>query len=151
MKSFFQTLQRSELSELVQGLILRSNFFATLVIQKQDALKEVAALNEKNKEFFLKGTEECQKLLREGVDQSYRDYKKEIEKIKSNMKSIYDNQMWRHRNEMSWVKLERDILKDRENRRSKQRREKRLRKKERLAATKGLNRMDVDANQADEE
>ena len=151
MKSFFQALQRSELSELVQGLILRSNFFATLVIQKQDALKEVAALNEKNKEFFLKGTEECQKLLREGVDQSYRDYKKEIEKIKSNMKSIYDNQMWRHRNEMSWVKLERDILKDRENRRSKQRREKRLRKKERLAATKGLNRMDVDANQADEE
>ena len=151
MRSFFQTLQRSELSELVQGLILRSNFFATLVIQKQDALKEVAALNEKNKEFFLKGTQECQKLLREGVDQSYRDYKKEIEKIKSNMKSIYDNQMWRHRNEMSWVKLERDILKDRENRRSKQRREKRLRKKERQAAARGLNRMDVDANEADEE
>ena len=151
MKSFFQTLQRSELSELVQGLILRSNFFATLVIQKQDALKEVAALNEKNKEFFLKGTEECQKLLREGVDQSYRDYKKEIEKIKSNMKSIYDNQMWRHRNEMSWVKLERDILKDRENRRSKQRREKRLRKKERQAATNSSKRMDVDANAVDEE
>ena len=132
-------------------LVLRTSFYATLAIQKQDSLKEVVALNEKNKAEFSKCIEDCKKILREGVDQSYRDYKKEVEKMKSNMKSIYDNQMWRHQHEMSWVKLERDILKDREKRRSKQRREKRLRKKERQAAAKGQNRLDVDANQADEE
>ena len=115
-----------------------------MAIQKQEALEKVSAMNEKKEENFRNSIEECKIIVREGVDQAYREYKKEVERLRSGMKSMHDSQMW-------WVKHELDILKDREKRRSKQRREKRLRKRERQAAARGLNRMDNDANQADEE
>ena len=58
---------------------------------------------------------------------------------------------WSRKYQIKTLNWEVDFYKSREKRRSENRREKRLRKKQRKAAAKDPNRMDVDANRAEEE
>ena len=149
--AFFETQNRSELHDLIDLFQLQKSFFATWGVENCEKVNELSALNKKILDKYQQSVEECQKLLREGVQKAYRDYKKEVEKVRTNLKTNYACQMWSHEWNMSWIKQERDILKGREKRRSEQRREKRLRKKQRLAEAKRLNRLAAEENESDEE
>ena len=88
------------------------------------------------------------KIAREGIEQSYRDYLKQLENVRIGFKAVFDKQTWQHDFQLRGIKFELDCLKRREKRRSEQRREKRLRKKQRLAEAK---RLVAEENESDEE
>lgn len=125
---------RSELKKLLDELLLRSSFYATLTFQKQDTLDKIVALNEKQTKLY---------------EQAEANFKEELKKLQIKFTSMFENSDWSRKYQIKTLNWELDFYKNREKRRSENRREKRLRKKQRQAAAKG--RMDIDANEVDEE
>ena len=81
------------------------------------------------------------------------EWKNDIANLDSKIKSTVDESLWPLKYQNKTLNWRLEFYAEREKRRSENRREKRLRKKQRKAAakSKGLNRMDVDANGAGEE
>ena len=115
--------------------LLRTSFYATMTMQKQDTLDKIVAAVEKKDELF----EEAQEI-----------FKKEVKKLQTKFTSMFENSDWQHNFQIQRLNWSLDFYRNREKRRSENRREKRLRKKQRKAAAKGPNRMDVDANRAED-
>lgn len=88
---------------------------------------------------------------KEAYEKARTKFKEDLSSLKTELKSLIERTDWPRKYQIKTLNWELDFYKNREKRRSENRREKRLRKKQRQAAAKGLNRMDVDANEVDEE
>ena len=98
----------------------------------RDKVKQIIAACKKQEERFMEGHE---------------NMKEEVTKLQTKFTTMFENSDWSRKYQIKTLNWELDYYKNREKRRSENRREKRLRKKQRQAAAKGLNRMDVDANE----
>ena len=86
---------------------------------------------------------------KEAYEKARTKFKEDLLSLKTDLKSLTEKIDWSRKYRIKTLNWELDFYKNREKRRSENRREKRLRKKQRQAAAKG--RMDIDANEIDEE
>lgn len=131
-----KTYPRMAIGNLFDHLQLQRDFYASWAIEDRDAVKKAVAANQENTELFKKG---------------HDDFKKTIEEFESKFKSLLDSSFSDLKWENRTLRWELDSFKEREKRRSKNRSEKRKRKKQRQLEARGLNHVDAEENEADEE
>ena len=132
----FKSRSRQAIQSLMDMYQLQRDFYQARAVRNIDFANKTIAETETHKKSYEDALGKCKEIMAD---------------LDSKISSAVNESLWPLKYQNKTLNWRLEFYAEREKRRSENRREKRMRKKQRKAEAKGRNRMDVDANEADEE